>query len=146
MESNNLTRFLSAQETCLDDVLKELRAGRKRSHWIWYIFPQREGLGSSYNSQYYGLKSDDEIAKYIHHEILGPRYFQMVSLVHSWIVVGGSRPNVLMGSSIDSMKLKSSLGTFSFVCSTMESKSELVCQFLREADEIAEKLGWDYIP
>ena len=146
MESNDLNRFLSAQEPCFKGVVEELSAGRKRSHWIWFIFPQRTGLGTSYNAQYYGLKNDAEIDAYINHEILGPRYFQCTSIVHSWLVTNGAKPNVLMGSSIDSMKLRSSLGTFVFACSSMEPKSEQICQFLHEAEEIAKELGWDYVP
>ena len=145
MESS-LNRFLSAQETCIEEVEGEMKAGRKRSHWIWYIFPQRVGLGTSYNSQYYGLKDDNEILGYINHEILGRRYFEMVSIAHSWLVTQNAKPTVLMGSSIDSTKLKSSLGTFSFVCRSIEPKSEQINRFLREADEIATKLEWEYIP
>ena len=70
----NLNRFIETQHECYTEVLKELRAGKKRTHWIWYIFPQQKGLGSSYNSQYYGLDGIEEARAYLSNSILGNRF------------------------------------------------------------------------
>ena len=66
-------RFLDAQEVAYTQALKELKEGRKQSHWIWYIFPQQKGLGHSHNANYYGLDGEGEARAYIEHEILGER-------------------------------------------------------------------------
>lgn len=65
----NLNRFLKAQEDCYFKVLEELRDGQKRTHWIWYIFPQMKGLGSSYNSEFYGLSGIEEAKAYLSHPV-----------------------------------------------------------------------------
>ena len=67
----NLQRFLDAQEGVYPVALKEIRNGGKRSHWIWYIFPQQKGLGYSYNSEFYGLDGEEEARAYLAHPILG---------------------------------------------------------------------------
>ncbi|MGB7546129.1 MAG: DUF1810 family protein, partial [Terracidiphilus sp.] len=66
-----LDRFLEAQAEVLPEVLAELRAGRKRSHWIWFIFPQMKGLGQSPQSFHYGIGSLEEAQAYLRHPILG---------------------------------------------------------------------------
>jgi len=60
-----LDRYIQAQECCYATALSELRAGEKKSHWIWYIFPQIKGLGHSYNSQFYGLSGVEEAEQYL---------------------------------------------------------------------------------
>ncbi len=69
----NLQRFLDAQERVYDTVLQELRAGRKASHWIWFIFPQIAGLGHSAMAQQFAIGSLDEAKTYLQHPVLGPR-------------------------------------------------------------------------
>lgn len=76
VDSHNLTRFLSAQESIYDAVLMELRAGRKRSHWMWFIFPQLRGLGRSSTASYYGIDGRDEAAAYLAHPVLGARLLE----------------------------------------------------------------------
>ncbi|MGB5706553.1 MAG: DUF1810 domain-containing protein [Arenicellales bacterium] len=78
ISSNNkdpfqLDRFLQAQEGAHDAVLSELRAGRKQSHWMWFVFPEIEGLGSSPTASQFAIKSIAEAEAYLHHPILGPR-------------------------------------------------------------------------
>lgn len=73
---NDITRFLDAQDTewsMYDEALREVRRGRKNSHWIWYIFPQLRGLGHSRNSTYYGIADRREAEEYLHHPVLGAR-------------------------------------------------------------------------
>ncbi len=77
----NLQRFLAAQEHVYDTVLEELRAGRKSSHWIWFIFPQITGLGHSAMAQRFAITSLDEAKAYLQHPILGPRLRACTQLV-----------------------------------------------------------------
>jgi uncharacterized protein (DUF1810 family) len=69
----DLQRFVDAQQDHYDQVLKELRSGRKRTHWMWFIFPQLQGLGHSAMAQRYAISGRDEAAAYLQHPILGPR-------------------------------------------------------------------------
>jgi uncharacterized protein (DUF1810 family) len=69
----NLERFVDAQHGVYDTALAELRAGHKRTHWMWFIFPQIEGLGHSAMAQRYAIRSADEAAAYLAHPVLGPR-------------------------------------------------------------------------
>ncbi|MBR1792542.1 MAG: DUF1810 domain-containing protein [Bacteroidales bacterium] len=85
MNTYNLQRFLDAQERTYDTALAEIRAGRKQSHWIWYIFPQLKGLGHSYNSNYYGLDGIEEAKAYFSHPVLRQRLLEITEalLQHS---------------------------------------------------------------
>lgn len=77
----DLQRFVDAQERVYDTVLEELRAGRKRSHWIWFVFPQLRGLGRSPTAQRYGIASLAEARAYLAHDVLGPRLRECADLV-----------------------------------------------------------------
>ena len=77
----NLERFVSAQAAVYARVVEELQAGEKRSHWIWFIFPQMKGLGHSSQSEYYGMGSLEEAAAYLRHPLLGVRLRQCTRLV-----------------------------------------------------------------
>lgn len=80
-DAYNLNRFLDAQEGVYDTVLDELRAGRKSSHWIWFIFPQIAGLGRSGMAQQFAIGSLDEAKAYLQHPVLGPRLRECTQLV-----------------------------------------------------------------
>ncbi len=69
----NLTRFMEAQEDAYPVALSELQEGRKRSHWMWYIFPQLKQLGYSHNSKFYGISGIKEATAYLEHPVLGQR-------------------------------------------------------------------------
>lgn len=77
----NLNRFVAAQELDYESVLHELRSGRKRGHWIWYIFPQIQGLGQSTMSREYAISSLNEARAYLQHPILGLRLRECTELV-----------------------------------------------------------------
>jgi len=77
----NLQRFIEAQDQGYGSVLKELRSGHKRSHWMWYIFPQIQGLGGSAMSQKYAISSQNEAKAYWEHPILGSRLRECTQLV-----------------------------------------------------------------
>jgi uncharacterized protein (DUF1810 family) len=80
-DSFDLERFVSAQDAVFAQVVEELRAGEKRSHWIWFIFPQMKGLGHSSQSEYYGIGSLEEAEAYLRHPVLGERLRQCTRLV-----------------------------------------------------------------
>ena len=106
----NLQRFIDAQEYEYSIALREIQSGGKRSHWIWYIFPQQKGLGHSYNSEFYGLDGIDEAKAYLEHPVLGSRLREITNalLEHK----GKKSIRELMGSSIDVLKLKTSMTLF----------------------------------
>lgn len=77
----NLQRFLDAQNPVYDQALEELKAGRKQSHWIWFVFPQHRGLGSSHKAQFYGIECLDEARAYQKHPVLGRRLHECTTAV-----------------------------------------------------------------
>jgi uncharacterized protein (DUF1810 family) len=77
----NLDRFVNAQDPVYSDVLAELRTGKKRSHWMWFVFPQIAGLGQSEMARKYAISSSDEAAAYLAHPVLGPRLRECARLV-----------------------------------------------------------------
>jgi uncharacterized protein (DUF1810 family) len=80
-DSFDPTRFLQAQEAVMPAVRAELRAGRKRSLWMWFVFPQLAGLGRSETARFYGLGSLEEARAYLAHDVLGPRLVECTELV-----------------------------------------------------------------
>jgi uncharacterized protein (DUF1810 family) len=104
----NLDRFLSAQETTYGRVLTELARGLKTSHWMWFIFPQVAGLGSSEMSRRYAIGSIDEAHAYLAHPLLGARYRECVAALQDLV---GTTAEAAFGS-IDADKLRSSLTLF----------------------------------
>jgi uncharacterized protein (DUF1810 family) len=117
----SLDRFLKAQEKTYAAALAELRAGEKRGHWIWWVFPQMRGLGKTENSVFYGLESAMEARAYLQHPVLGARYRECVSVVHGHLCQGGADPLTLMGSDVDVLKLRSSLELFQKVAATSDT-------------------------
>ena len=106
--SDDLDRFVTAQERDYETVLGELRRGRKSSHWIWFIFPQIAGLGHSSMSQHFAIGSLDEARAYLAHPVLGPRLRECARLV---LAVEGRTAEEILGST-DAMKLRSSMTLF----------------------------------
>ena len=105
----DLQRFIDAQASVYETALGELRAGSKRSHWMWFIFPQLRGLGLSPTAKYYGIASLDEARAYLEHPLLGSRLSDCVEaiLAHA----SNLSAEQILGS-VDAMKLKSSLTMF----------------------------------
>lgn len=104
----NLQRFVDAQEPVYPRVVGELRAGRKQSHWMWFIFPQIEGLGFSAMAQKYAIASRAEAEAYLAHPVLGTRLRECMQLVNAASV---TNITAIMGSP-DDMKLRSSMTLF----------------------------------
>ena len=109
----NLGRFVQAQEEDYEQALSEIRSGLKRSHWMWYIFPQFEGLGVSSTSKRYSVKSVAEANAYLAHPVLGPR---LVECAEAALRVEGLSAAEIFGSPGD-MKLRSCATLFGFVSS-----------------------------
>ncbi len=104
----DLERFVRAQATVWDDVLAELRLGRKTSHWMWFVFPQIAGLGRSETARHYAIGSLDEARAYLAHPDLGPRLRECAGLLLS---VDGRTADGIFGP-IDALKLRSSMTLF----------------------------------
>ena len=104
----HLERFVEAQEDVFAEVLDELRAGRKRGHWMWFIFPQMKGLGRSAAAAYYGVGSLEEAAAYLRHPVLGPRLVECTQLVNE---VEDRSIHEILGSP-DDLKFRSSMTLF----------------------------------
>jgi len=107
----DLERFVAAQEGIYPAALAELRAGRKQSHWMWFIFPQLAGLGRSGTARFYGISGPGEARAYLAHPILGARLRECADalLGHT-----RERPETILGA-IDAMKLRSSMTLFEAV-------------------------------
>ena len=107
----NLERFVQAQAHDYERALAEIRNGHKRSHWMWYIFPQIDGLGSSSMAQRYAIKSADEARAYLAHPVLGPR---LLACAEAAVANAGSDATEIFGSP-DDLKLRSSATLFATV-------------------------------
>lgn len=105
---HNLRRFVEAQDPVIDGVLAELREGRKRSHWMWFVFPQIAGLGHSAMARHYAIASAEEAAAYLAHPVLGPRLRECTGLVNA---IEGRSIEQIFGFP-DDMKFRSSMTLF----------------------------------
>ena len=111
LDAFDLERFVRAQESDYERALAEIVSGRKRSHWMWYVFPQFAGLGLSSTSQYYAIGSLDEARAYLAHPILGPR---LIECAEATLKASGRSAHDIFGSP-DDMKLRSSATLFARV-------------------------------
>ena len=107
-DPHNLHRFLSAQAPVIEHVRAELRAGQKRGHWMWFVFPQIAGLGRSETARRFAIASLDEARAYVAHEILGPRLRECAALV---VAVEGRSVGEIFGTP-DDLKFRSSMTLF----------------------------------
>ena len=107
----NLQRFLDAQKNDYQNALSEIRNGRKRSHWMWYIFPQIQGLGFSETSRYYAIKDINEAEEFLKHPVLGSR---LIEICRALINLPVNDPYQIFGNP-DDMKLRSSITLFAAV-------------------------------
>ena len=104
----NLTRFVQAQENAYATALRELQNGHKRSHWMWFIFPQIQGLGFSPTAQYYAVKDIEEARAYLAHPLLGPRLTECTATVNA---LEGKSLGQILGH-VDHLKFRSSMTIF----------------------------------
>ena len=117
----DLTRFVSAQDEggTYATALGELRAGRKRSHWMWFVFPQVAGLGSSPMAREYAISGVDEARAYLAHPVLGPRLLECAEVL---VDLDASDPEAVMGG-IDAVKLRSSMTLFAHAAEHDEDRA-----------------------
>ncbi|WP_207535668.1 DUF1810 domain-containing protein [Desertivirga arenae] len=125
MERNDLNRFLEAQEEDYDIALREIKEGRKRSHWMWYIFPQMVGLGYSSMAKRYGIKDLKEAEAYLQHPVLGVR---LIEISRELLKLQEQNPTQILGTP-DDMKLHSSMTLFSSVPGADEVFEEVLAKF-----------------
>ena len=107
----SLERFIDAQSSMHDQALDEIRGGRKRTHWMWFIFPQFEGLGTSETSRYFAIKSRAEAEAYLAHPVLGRRIRDCAQAV----LDAENRSAVEIFGLVDTMKLRSSATLFAAI-------------------------------
>src|SRR5690242_13780361 len=108
MDADSLERFVTAQDHVYEQVCRELRAGRKTSHWMWYVFPQISGLGFSSMSQMYAIRDRAEAEAYLAHPVLGARLRECTNLVNA---VEGRSAHDIFGSP-DDVKFRSCMTLF----------------------------------
>ena len=112
-EAGDLERFVAAQDPIYAQVRAELRSGRKRTHWMWFVFPQLRGLGESSTSRHFAIASLDEARAYLGHPVLGPRLLECTRLVNA---IGGRTLRGIFGFP-DDLKFHSCMTLFSVVAS-----------------------------
>lgn len=109
--SHNLERFTEAPDPIYENVLSELRSGRKRTHWMWFVFPQIAGLGTSHMARTFAISSREEADAYLNHPLLGERLRECSELV---LAVEGRTINEILGSP-DDLKFRSCMTLFANV-------------------------------
>ena len=123
----DLERFVRAQDAggTYEAALAELRAGRKRSHWMWFVFPQVAGLGSSPMAQQYAISGLEEARAYLAHPVLGPR---LVEAARALAALPGDDPVAVLGS-IDAVKLRSSMTLFAHAAGGEPVFADVLAQY-----------------
>lgn len=132
----DLDRFVKAQDKIFDTVIKELRAGRKESDWMWYVFPQLKGLGRSYKSDYYGIESLEEAYAYLNHPLLGDRLETCFKIL---LELKTSNPVSIFGS-IDHEKLHSCATLFMIADPQNRIFQQIIDKFFQWTDFETENL------
>ncbi len=129
----HLQRFVDAQNSVFDQVCSELRQGQKRGHWIWFIFPQIQGLGHSQMASQYAISSREEATAYLQHPILGPRLRECTRLVN---LIEGRSIGEIFGYP-DDLKFRSSMTLFAHVTSENQVFTEALDKYFGgEADRL----------
>jgi len=137
MDQYNLNRFIEAQMAIYEGAMLELARGRKDSHWVWYIFPQIEGLGNSDTIKLYAIKSLEEGRAYLKHPVLGPRLIKACEILLS---LKDASMNDVMGFP-DDLKLLSSMTLFEALSDSNSIFTNMIeFYFDDERDEISLKL------
>jgi uncharacterized protein (DUF1810 family) len=131
--SFDLHRFIEAQATTFETALAELRAGKKESHWMWFIFPQLAALGRSATARFYGIASLSEAQAYFEHQVLGPRLQLCVETLEPWARVRTAEE--ILGP-VDAMKLRSCLTLFDRARPESIFEQALVHLFAGERDQL----------
>lgn len=132
-DPHDLERFVEAQQGVYEKALAEITRGDKRSHWMWFIFPQLQGLGRSSTAQFYAIKNLKEAQAYLDHPILGPRLLQCAEAA---LQVEGRTAKQIFGS-IDAMKLRSCATLFAQVAPEGSVFQRLLAKYYDGQSDIA---------
>ena len=124
-KKDNLLRFLEAQKGVYEQALAEIKRGRKTSHWMWFIFPQLQGLGYSETARFFAIKNKEEAAHYLKHPVLGNRLIEISNALLSL----STKNAVEIFGSVDSLKLNSSMTLFSLIENTDPVFQQVIDQF-----------------
>ena len=125
--------FIQAQNTIYPSVIKELTEGRKRSHWMWFIFPQVKGLGHSTMARRFAIESLEQAKEYLQHEVLGARLIECAEL----LLLHPDKSALAIFGSIDTLKLHSSLTLFTLASSNKKCVfDELLDQYFEGSYDI----------
>ena len=132
-DAPGLQRFVDAQDGggTYDAALRELRAGHKRSHWMWFVFPQIAGLGRSATAQHYAISGIEEARAYLAHPVLGPR---LVECARALTALGTTDPVAVFGS-VDAQKLRSSMTLFAAAAPDEPVFSAVLDQYFGGAED-----------
>ena len=139
--SGELDRFIRAQDSPhfgFKSALRELKTQGKRGHWIWYMFPQLVGLGSSWNAEYYGLAGAQEAIAYLRHPVLRNRLLEITRVVANRLREGVQLTD-LMGSDVDTLKIISSVTLFRTIIERVHD-GDLDAQQLKEFAALADEV------
>lgn len=128
----DLQRFIKVQDNSFDAALAEIKAGRKQSHWMWYIFPQILGLGQSETSKFYAIQNIREATSYLQHPVLGKR---LIGICHELCKLGTNNANAIFGSP-DDLKLKSSMTLFSSLTNTDAVFEQVLAKFFNGSKDL----------
>jgi uncharacterized protein (DUF1810 family) len=130
-DQSDLDRFVRAQDPVLTQIRVQLRAGRKRTHWIWFVFPKLAGLGRSDTARYYALASLDEARSYLAHPVLGPRLVECTAVVNA---VNDRSAHQIFGSP-DDLKFHSSMTLFALAQPDEHVFSDALCKYFGGAQD-----------
>ena len=137
MDINSLERFIKAQTNTYKIAMSEIKNGKKRTHWMWFVFPQLRGLGMSSISRYYGIEGIEEARAYLEHSVLSGRLYEACNEL---IKHHGKSALEIFGD-IDEMKLKSSMTLFALTSEDYTIFDEVLEHFFSgEMDEVTVRL------
>ncbi|RZK78280.1 MAG: DUF1810 domain-containing protein [Pedobacter sp.] len=142
-ETGSLSRFIDAQQSVYEEALKEVQNGKKRSHWMWYIFPQIAGLGFTDTSKYYAIKDLKEAEEYLNHPLLGARILE----ISKALLKLDTRDAYSVFGSPDDLKLHSSMTLFSMVPNSDPVFHKVLHEYFNGHDsktlQILDELGYE---
>ena len=121
----NFEHFITAQDSCFADVIAELKAGRKKTHWMWFVFPQLEGLGRSSTARFYGISGQEEASAYLENDILRERLVECAEIV----LAVNHRSLVEIFGNPDQYKFCSSMTLFEAVRPDMATFSDCLAKY-----------------
>jgi uncharacterized protein (DUF1810 family) len=131
MKAQDLKRFIDAQAANYSDALSEIKGGRKRTHWMWYVFPQIQGLGLSETAKFYALYDAQEAAAFLAHPVLGPR---LLDISQALLNLASNDAHAILGSP-DDVKLQSSMTLFAALPGTDPVFQQVLDKFYRGAKD-----------